>query len=458
MSKRCRINKLGMELALSAILSAMVGMFLFMGLNSLGYGMLDRMLFREDVILAKEQGCIDSLQEYVTKNSLSSGDSNMLDQWAKTQKNLLITLYKNDNIFYSNDGKIAAAIPYMEYGTSSEEEKAGEDEKRTDMDAMGIPWAYRLQFADGTVEAVISYFFEAGYYTAVSAVNGIISVSAFMILLFLLIRRKVRYIALLEREIHILKGGDLDYSITVKGKDELASLAAEMDAMRLAVRERQEQEESARDANRDLVTAMSHDLRTPLTSLLGYVDILQMERWKDEEQYRRCLASVRDKAYQIKDMSDKMFEYFIVYGKEKEELETIEVNGAEFLGQVVEESLFDMENQGFAIERSSDDIDCRLMVDIGLVRRVFGNIFSNLLKYADPSHPVTVEYRQGKDRLWIRFTNHAAKDLAQKESSSIGLKTCAKIMGRHRGSFVCSREGCLFVTELEFPTLQFPAE
>ena len=104
------------------------------------------------------------------------------------------------------------------------------------MDAMGIPWAYRLQFADGTVEAVISYFFEAGYYTAVSAVNGIISVSAFMILLFLLIRRKVRYIALLEREIHILKGGDLDYSITVKGKDELASLAAEMDAMRLAVR------------------------------------------------------------------------------------------------------------------------------------------------------------------------------------------------------------------------------
>ena len=59
----------------------------------------------------------------------------------------------------------------------------------------------------------------------------------------------------------------------------------------------------------------------------------------------------------IKDMSDKMFEYFIVYGKEKEELETIEVNGAEFLGQVVEESLFDMENQGFAIERSSDDID-----------------------------------------------------------------------------------------------------
>lgn len=44
--------------------------------------------------------------------------------------------------------------------------KRQEDEMRTDMDAMGIPWAYRLQFADGTVEAVISYFFEAGYYTA----------------------------------------------------------------------------------------------------------------------------------------------------------------------------------------------------------------------------------------------------------------------------------------------------
>ena len=441
---KCRINKLGVELALAAILSALAGSLLFMGLNSLGYGVLDKMLLREDVILAREKDCIDSLQRYVTEHNLSTGDSKMLDAWSDRQNNLLITLYKDGERLYSNDEKVAVAIPYTDDWIAQEDGDAPE---------AGIPWAYRLQFADGPVEAVISYFFEAGYYTLVSAVNGVLSTMTFMILLFLIIRRKVGYIALLEREMQILKGGDLDYSITVKGNDELASLAAEMDAMRLAVRERQEQEAAAKKANRDLVTAMSHDLRTPLTSLLGYVDILQMERCRDEEQYRRCLASARHKAYQIKEMSDKMFEYFIVYGKDQEEMEACEVNGVEFLGQVVEESLFDMENEGFAIVRSSDEIDCRLMVDIGLARRVFGNIFSNLLKYADRTRPVTVEYRQREGRLSIRFTNYVGRDFEQKESSSIGLKTFRKIMMDHQGMFACRREAETFVTDLEFPVV-----
>ena len=71
--------------------------------------------------------------------------------------------------------------------------------------------------------------------------------------------------------------------------------AAEIDAMRCAIKERQQKEEEAGKANRELVTAMSHDLRTPLTSLLGYVDILQMEKGEDRGQQRKYLNSIRDK-------------------------------------------------------------------------------------------------------------------------------------------------------------------
>ncbi len=121
-----------------------------------------------------------------------------------------------------------------------------------------------------------------------------------------------------------------------------------------------------------------------------------------------------------------MFEYFIVYGRKREELEAEEVNGAEFLGQIVEESLFDMESEGFDIRRSSDEINCRLLADINLCRRVFGNIFSNLLKYADRNRPVTVSYQQRADCLIICFGNYVAEDAQEKESTGIGLKTCAK--------------------------------
>ena len=118
---------------------------------------------------------------------------------------------------------------------------------------------------------------------------------------------------------------------------------------------------------------------------------------------------------------------------------------------MVEESLFDMESEGFFIERSSDEISCSLLVDIPSVRRVFGNIFSNLSKYADRSSPVQVSYRQTENCLTISFRNRAVGSAMKTESSGIGLKTCKRIMEAHGGEFRCVEENGMFETELTFP-------
>ena len=268
----------------------------------------------------------------------------------------------------------------------------------------------------------------------------------------------MRYIALLEQEIQALKGGELALPVTVKGNDELASLAAEIDAMRGAIRRKMEQEEEARSANRELVTAMSHDLRTPLTSLLGYVDILTMGKAKGEQQRERCLLSIRQKAYQIKELSDRLFEYFIVYDREREQLQLEAVNGAELIGQLVEESLFDMESEGFTVERCSCAVRCTLEADIGLIRRVFGNVFSNLLKYGDRGVPVRVEYGQTERELFIRIKNGIRGESSMGESSGIGLKTCRKIMEDHGGRFTDRLEEGWFTVEILFPIRSQPGK
>ncbi len=444
MSRETTWNRLGTQLVAAALCCALTAGLLFWGLDQAAYLGLNRYLTRENVGQKKEQAYLNSLKRYVAEHDLSLDQVEQLDDWTRNERYLLVMVYRDGRLIYSNDPKI-----------SSLQTAAGDGALDAQTD---LPWTYEVQFADGTANVDLYYFFESAYYTVADALCGAVAVAFFVVLMFALIRRKMRYIALLEREMGILKGGDLDYPITVKGNDELASLAAEMDAMRRAVRQRMEREEEARQANRELVTAMSHDLRTPLTSLLGYVDILQMDKLTDEGQRKRCLEAVRQKAYQIKELSDKLFEYFIVYGREQESLETELVNGAEFLGQVVEESLFDLESEGFEVLRSSDEIDCALYMDVALIRRVFGNIFSNLLKYGDRSRPLEVEYRQGDGELLIRFKNSVNRHSRRAESSGIGIKTCRKIMEDHGGRFECRGEGGTFAVEVTFVTGRGPVE
>ena len=213
-----------------------------------------------------------------------------------------------------------------------------------------------------------------------------------------------------------------------------------MDSMRRAIRSRQEEEELAHLANRGIVTAMSHDLRTPLTALMGYLDILSIE--EDPGKKQKYLSVCRDKACQIKSLSDKLFEYFLVYSSDQDELHADEVNGAEFVGQIVE------------VARRAGEITCRLLVDVDLMRRVFGNLFSNILKYADRSHAVQAEYGETKDELVIRLRNSVAADASERESSNIGLKTCETILKRHGGTFSYQKDAGMFEAEVRIPCIR----
>ena len=77
----------------------------------------------------------------------------------------------------------------------------------------------------------------------------------------------------LSREVQAVTDGDLDAEIDPTSNDEIGRLAVNVDTMRNAIVEKLQSEKIAWDANTQLITAMSHDIRTPLTSLIGYLDI-----------------------------------------------------------------------------------------------------------------------------------------------------------------------------------------
>lgn len=424
LNKKQIVSRLGLQLIAAVALSLIVGVTLFFLLATVSYRGISSVTMNPEHIARQEAAIAKRLQNHVATHNIGLSQTELLDEWAVEEKNVFITLYQGQEVLYNNTDVVI--------GLSDVEEST-----------------HNIAFRDGTATAVIISFFDNQYFLWADFVNGMLSIIVSLAVLYGCIRKKVQYITLLESELQILKGGDLSYPITVRGKDELSALAEEMDAMRCAILERQQEKERAIRANQELVTAMSHDLRTPLTSLLGYVDILNLHRYQEGQQ-EKYLHAIGEKAWQIKGISDKLFEYFLVFQKEREEMEFQMVDGIQLLGQVVEESLFDMESEGFRIERRADEIDCILQVDVEAIRRVFGNIFSNLIKYADRLQPVQVSYEQSPDMLTLCFRNAAAAS-ERKESSRIGLRTCEKILEDHGGEFYCKQEDGWFEVRVELP-------
>ena len=98
--------------------------------------------------------------------------------------------------------------------------------------------------------------------------------------------------------------------------------------MRLSIIQKHQREKEAWDANSQLVTSMSHDIRTPLTSMIGYLDIIKSEKYQSAEELERYISSCREKAFQLKELSDKLFQYFLVFnsGENEKHLEVFDAN------------------------------------------------------------------------------------------------------------------------------------
>ena len=444
MNKRFWRSRLSLELVLVSLLSLAVAAAVLVGARWALGSAIDRRVLSQEFQDRQETACAARLQAYVDEQRLSFREREPLDEWAAKERYVTLLLIRDGRLIY--DSSVPAEYGLLSYGGEA------------DLDYSYYPWYtyHTIRFADGSVQAQILCYYEFAYYNLANIASFLLGFLAFVFSLMLLIRRKVAYVSLLGRELEILEGGDLSYEITEQGRDELCELAHGVNNMRRAVVERQRDEEEARMANHALVTAMSHDLRTPLTALIGYLDILEMGRFGPGEG-KRYLDASRKKAFQIKELSDKLFEYFLVYGKGAENLDLQPVDAMELVQQTVGESVFELEGQGFSVHWEPPEIRCTLLVDVDLFRRVVDNLFSNVRKYADPNHPVTIEVFHEDGTLALTVGNAMTRRNAA-ASTGIGLKTCAGILRSHGGSFESGCADGRFYARAVFPVGREPGE
>ncbi|MDO4262521.1 MAG: HAMP domain-containing sensor histidine kinase, partial [Eubacteriales bacterium] len=358
-----------------------------------------------------------NLQAFIEDKKVTEDNIELLIGWVQKQRDVYVMFYRDVDTLLG---------PYMTESFDDSEEPVVETIYETTY--------YDLQLYDGTpIKVELECYLDVRYMYWVDIAMYASGAVVFVLVLFLLIHSKIRYINRLEQELKVLGAGNLEYPITIRGNDEITTLARGIQALKNGVLEEQQMKAEAEKANMELVTAMSHDLRTPLTSLIGYLELLNMRRYENEEQLGKYLEYCRRKAFQMKKVSDRLFEYFLVYGREEKGLQLRSLSSEELVEDLCNGQLFDWQDQGGTIDCQIEELSGSVQVDSEYMQRVMDNLVSNLRKYGDPAKPLLVRARERKDMLHILVTNYVRDKENRIESTQIGLKTCRKIIANHGG-------------------------
>ena len=225
-----------------------------------------------------------------------------------------------------------------------------------------------ITFKDGEGIVYVSSMHLLKYVKYYFYVALFVSLLIFFLPTFIFIKRKVKYINILKQEVLNMSQGDLSHAMTITSHDELAILAQEMDTLRITLASNYQNEARIKEAHQEMITCLSHDLRTPLTSLRGYLDILCLHCYKDEKQMDHYLNSCIEKTEQIKDLSNKTFEYSLVYNDDL--IPSLETISSESFIQYIEEHLEYLELEGFKIEKEITISSVQLQLDLSMMKRM----------------------------------------------------------------------------------------
>lgn len=322
-----------------------------------------------------------------------------------------------------------------------------------DLDVLEAPlyYDYPIHFKNQSVYLYITSFPMIPFQIPYIILSLLVSFSFYLIILQSFIRKRIQSIQNLQEDVFTLAIGDWNHEITVSDKDEIGRLAQDLNQMRIAFLQTMDNEQQARVANKELISSLSHDLRTPLTTLKGYLEIMNLKRdnIKFRDQYlQKCLDKVEEITY----LSNKMFEYSLVFSTEyNSDLSSIPV-------QKVMDTLVDhiqyLREMDLHILYEPLQTSLSMDANFAMMQRILNNIFSNIQKYCDPWKDIVIQTTIEEDQFKMSFTNSINHHLDKVESNGIGLKSVKKMIEIHRGTFYQDETNDLFTIILTFPIYQ----
>ncbi|MDE6015806.1 MAG: HAMP domain-containing histidine kinase [Acetatifactor sp.] len=405
-----------LELFLLLFLAGMISLLFFVGSRFVIEQQIDIYHQDKNIVQKYNEKYISQIQKFITERGISTKDLWKLNEWMNNNRLIYIQIKKGNEWIYSSDFAM--------------------DEEQADVyDFLLYPSDsyYDIELSDGTAQVFIMGMYSYNAYMVALIFAIIVSFLLFFVLTMFGIRRKILYINQLSRDIEILEGGNLEYEVHMQGNDEIADLAAGLNSMKASFKNQIEEIERLTRTNQEMVTEISHDLRTPLTSVLLYAEILLGGKYAEEKNKQEYLNKIIKKIQHMKDLSDRLLAYS-VHSMEEKYIPA----GYVPLHSALYDELSDMcsylSEQGLKVKENLRWEEGDVFIYGEYLTRILDNISSNILKYADAQALVLIWDEYYEDEIWITFENACGRGNSGMDSYSIGIRNVKMMMEEMGGN------------------------
>ena len=224
--------------------------------------------------------------------------------------------------------------------------------------------------------------------------------------IFLMMQRKTaRDIETIANAVQQISEGDLTTKLDVTGEGELTEIAENISRMEKDIRDLIEKERNSEQSKTDLITNVAHDLRTPLTSIIGYLELLRKNNGISPEMRQKYLDIAYNKSERLQKLIEELFGFTkLSYGKVN--LNIKEVDIVKLLAQLLEESYPNFAKNGLSYDYVSNTGSQIIEADGDLLARLFDNLINNAIKYGKEGKRVKVNLRADREIVTIKIVNY----------------------------------------------------
>ena len=236
----------------------------------------------------------------------------------------------------------------------------------------------------------------------VYVVSGIL---LFSVTFLLLQEPSIRYITHISDAIQNISEGDLNTTIDVIGDDEFSSMAANLNKMAEDIRQLMEKERESERTKNELITNVAHDLRTPLTSIIGYLELLAGNTRIDPEMQHKYIEIAYGKSKRLEKLIEDLFGFTkLNYGKMS--MHVAQLDLVKLLGQLLEEAYPNFAEKNLSYDLQSNVPAKMISADGNLLARLFDNLIGNAIKYGADGKRVLVQIFAGEEVVTVSVTNY----------------------------------------------------